>query len=120
MELRGRNLITGLPQHVEVSSVEIREALSDPVSTIIDLVRDTLDETPPELVADLMEHGIVLVGGGALLQGLAQRLEDETKMYVRVADDPMACVARGAGAVLEDLDTLHVALATTQRASIAR
>lgn len=120
MELRGRNLITGLPQSVEVSSVEIREALASPVSTIIDLVRDTLDDTPPELVADLMDHGIVLAGGGALLQGLAERLQDETKMHVRVADDPMACVARGAGAVLEDLDTLHVALATTQRASMVR
>jgi rod shape-determining protein MreB len=120
MPLRGRNLITGLPQSVEVSSVEIREALSGPVSTIVDLVRDTLDDTPPELVADLMDHGIVLAGGGALLQGLAQRLQDETKMQVRVADDPMACVARGAGAVLEDLDTLHVALATTQRASMSR
>ncbi len=120
MELRGRNLITGLPQSVAVSSVEIREALAGPVSTIVDVVRDTLDDTPPELVADLMDHGIVLAGGGALLQGLAQRLQDETKMHVRVAEDPMACVARGAGAVLEDLDTLHVALATTQRASVRR
>ncbi len=120
MELRGRNLITGLPQSVEVSSVEIREALSGPVSTIVELVRDTLDDTPPELVADLMDHGIVLAGGGALLQGLAQRLQDETKMHVRVADDPMACVARGAGAVLEDLDTLHVALAATQRVGTIR
>lgn len=120
MELRGRNLITGLPQSVEVSSVEIREALSGPVSAIVDLVRDTLDDTPPELVADLMEHGIVLAGGGALLQGLAQRLQDETKMHVRVADDPMACVARGAGIVLEDLDTLHVILAATQRAGALR
>ncbi len=119
-ELRGRNLITGLPQSVEVSSVEIREALSGPVGTIVDLVRDTLDSTPPELVADLMEHGVVLAGGGALLQGIAQRLQDETKMHVRVADDPMACVARGAGAVLEDLDTLHVALAATQRAGVVR
>ncbi|MBS1252207.1 MAG: Rod shape-determining protein MreB [Anaerolineales bacterium] len=120
MELRGRNLITGLPQSVAVSSVEIREALASPVSTIVDVVRDTLDDTPPELVADLMDHGVVLAGGGALLQGLAQRLQDETKMHVRVAEDPMACVARGAGAVLEDLDTLHVALATTQRASVRR
>ncbi len=120
MVLRGRNLITGLPQAIEVSSVEIREALSGPVNTIIEVIRDTLDDTPPELVADLMEHGMVLVGGGALLQGLAQRIEEETKMRVRVADDPMACVARGAGAVLEDLDTLSVALATTQRVGVYR
>ena len=115
MAIRGRNLITGLPQSVEVSSVEIREALAGPVSTIVDLVRTTLDDTPPELVADLMELGIVMAGGGALLKGLAQRLEEETKMLVRVAEDPMACVVRGAGAVLEEMDTLHVALATTQR-----
>ena len=120
MVLRGRNLITGLPQAVEVSSVEIREALSGPVNLIIEAIRDTLDDTPPELVADLMEHGIVLVGGGALLQGLAQRIEEETKMRVRVADDPMACVARGAGAVLEDLDALSVVLASTQRVGIYR
>ena len=76
MILRGRNLITGLPEAVEVSSVEIREALSGSVQVIVDAVKATLDETPPELVADLMEYGIVLAGGGALLQGLAQRLQD--------------------------------------------
>ena len=118
--LRGRNLITGLPQQVEVSSVEIREALSGPVNAIVDIVRDTLDDTPPEPIADLLEHGIALAGGGALLKGLAQRLSDETKMHVYVAEDPLACVAKGAGRVLEDLDGLSKVLASTQRSSINR
>ena len=116
--IRGRNLITGLPQQVEVSSVEIREALSGPVSAIVEAVRDTLDDTPPEPIADLLEHGIALAGGGALLKGLAQRLSDETKMRVYVADDPLACVAKGAGSVLENLDSLQKVLASTERSSI--
>lgn len=120
MTIRGRNLITGLPQAVEVSSVEIREALSGPVGIIVETVRDTLDDTPPELVADLMEHGIVLAGGGALLKGLAQRIAEETKMKVIVADDPLACVAKGAGKVLEDLDNLAKVLSATQRAGVPR
>lgn len=120
MTLRGRNLITGLPEAVTVSSIEIREALSGPISMIVDAVRATLDETPPELVADLMEHGIALAGGGALLQGLAERLSEETKMRVYVADDPLACVVKGAGRVLEELDTLRKVLAPTQRAVAPR
>ncbi|MSP11516.1 MAG: rod shape-determining protein [Chloroflexi bacterium] len=120
MVIRGRNLITGLPQAVEISSVEIREALSGPVSIIMDALRSALDETPPELVADLMENGIALAGGGALLQGLAQRLTDETKINVYVAEDPMSCVARGAGKILEELDTLHKVLSPAQRAGSPR
>jgi rod shape-determining protein MreB len=120
MTLRGRNLITGLPEAIEVSSIEIREALSGSVSIIVDTVKSALDETPPELVADLMESGIYLIGGGALLQGIAERLSDETKMRVQVAEDPMACVAKGAGKVLENLDTLSKVLATTQRSGTRR
>ncbi|MFQ6057783.1 MAG: rod shape-determining protein [Anaerolineae bacterium] len=120
MVLRGRNLITGLPQAIEVSSVEIREALSGPVNTIVDLVRDALDETPPELVADLMDQGIALAGGGALLHGIAERMSEETKMRVYVAEDPMGCVVRGAGKVLEALDTLYKVLASTQRSGVSR
>ena len=115
--LRGRNLITGLPDSVEVSSVEIREALSDAVQVIVDAVRDTLDETPPELIADLMEGGIALAGGGGLLQGLAERLSEETKMRVYIADDPLTCVARGAGQVLESYDKYAKVLASLQRGS---
>jgi hypothetical protein len=115
--LRGRNLITGLPDSVEVSSVEIREALSDAVQVLVDAVRDTLDETPPELIADLMEGGIALAGGGGLLQGLAERLSEETKMRVYIADDPLTCVARGAGKVLESYDKFARVLTSLQRGS---
>jgi rod shape-determining protein MreB and related proteins len=117
MTLRGRNLITGLPESIEVSSVEIREALSDCVQIIVDTVREALDETPPELIADLMEQGIALAGGGALLHGLAERLSEETKMHVYVAEDALTCVARGAGKVLESLDVLRKVLVSTQRGS---
>ncbi len=115
MTLRGRNLITGLPEAVTVSSIEIREALSGPVSAIVDAVRHTIDQTPPELVADLMENGIALAGGGALLQGLAQRLTEETRINVYVADDPLGCVVRGAGKVLENFDKYHDVLVPQKR-----
>jgi len=112
--LRGRDLITGLPKAIEVSSVELREAIASSVDLIVTAVKDTLEETPPELVADLMESGIALAGGGALLLGLAERLAHETKMHVYVADDPMSCVVRGAGEVLKDLPTLRKVLAEVQ------
>lgn len=115
MTLRGRNLITGLPQAIEVSSVEIREAISGSLNVIVDTVKSALDETPPELVADLMEQGIALAGGVAQLRGIAERLTEETKMNVYVAESPMTCVARGAGLVLEDLDSLSKILASTTR-----
>jgi len=115
--LRGRNLITGLPEAIDVSSVELREALRNSVGVIVDTVRQAIDETPPELISDLMLHGIALAGGGALLKGLAQRLTEETKMRVYVAEDPLSCVARGAGKVLEDFDALQATLASMQRGS---
>ena len=115
--LRGRNLVTGLPDSIEVSSVEMREALRSSVSIIVDTVRQAIDETPPELIADLMEHGIALAGGGALLQGLDQRLSEETRMHVYVAEDPLFCVARGAGMVLENFEVLQQTLASMQRGS---
>jgi rod shape-determining protein MreB len=117
VEIRGRNLVTGLPEAIDVSSVELREALRGSVGIIVETIRQAVDETPPELVADLMEHGIALAGGGALLKGLAQRLTEETKMRVYVADDPLSCVARGAGMVLEDFDILQKTLASMQRGS---
>ncbi len=120
MAMRGRNLITGLPDSVEVSSIEIREALSNAVNIIVEEMRSALDGTPPELIADLMEQGVTLVGGGALLQGMAARLSDDTRMHVYVAEDAMTCVARGAGKVLEDFDTYIKVLALTQRNSRAR
>jgi rod shape-determining protein MreB len=120
MIIRGRNLITGLPEAVEVSSVEVREALSSSVDVIVDAVKDTLDETPPELVADLMEHGIVLAGGGALLQGLAQRLQDETRMHVYVADNPLTSVVMGTGMILEKPEYYQETLTSMQRKSVIR
>jgi rod shape-determining protein MreB and related proteins len=104
MAVRGRNLVTGLPEAIEVSSVEIREGISSSVQVIIDTIKDALDEVPPEIVADLLETGICLAGGGAQLQGLPDRLADELHLRVWVAEDPMTCVARGAGMVLENIE----------------
>ena len=113
MTLRGRNLVTGLPEAIEISSIEVREALSGSVSIIVESVRETLDETPPELIADLMETGICLAGGGANLRGLADRISEECNMQAWVAQDSMTCVARGAGKVLEELDDLREVLVGT-------
>ena len=115
--LRGRNLVTGLPESIEVSSVEIREAIAGSVQTIIDTIKDALDETPPEIIADLMEMGICLAGGGALLKGLDRRLGEELHVRVWVAEDPLSCVARGAGLVLENYDHLSRLLVGLERSS---
>ncbi|MEA2008989.1 MAG: rod shape-determining protein [Chloroflexota bacterium] len=104
MALRGRNLVTGLPDSVEVSSIELREATANSVQTIIDTVKDTLDETPPEIMADLMDTGICLAGGGSLLQELDTRLTDALQVRSWVAEDAISCVARGAGIALEEFD----------------
>lgn len=112
MAMRGRNLIAGLPEEIEISSIEIREALSRSTNIIVDLVRDTLDETPPELVSDLMETGICLAGGGGQLKGLAERISEETHIRAWVAQDALTCVARGAGKVLENFEYLKPTLAS--------
>jgi rod shape-determining protein MreB len=117
MEVRGRNLVTGLPETIEISSVEIREALAGSVQVIVDTIRDALDEIPPEIVADLMDLGICLAGGGALLQGLADRLSDELRLRVWVAEDPLSCVARGAGMIFDDFDRLSRLLVGLERGS---
>lgn len=104
MRVRGRNLVTGLPEELEISSVEVREAISGSLQVIIDTIKDALDEAPPEIVADLMENGICLAGGGALILGLRERLTDELNLNVWVAEDPLTCVARGAGMVLDDIE----------------
>ena len=120
MTIRGRNLITGLPDSVEVSSIEIREALAAPISAIIETVKSAIDETPPELVADLMEQGIAMAGGSSLLQGLPERLSEETHMRVYRADDPVTCVVRGGSKILERPELLRSLLASTQRAGLRR
>jgi rod shape-determining protein MreB len=101
--LRGRDLLTGLPRSVEVGADQIREAIEVSVAQIVDTIKDTIEETPPELVADIMDQGIVLAGGGALLAGLDRRVAEATQMPVHVADDPLTCVARGTGVVLQEL-----------------
>jgi rod shape-determining protein MreB len=102
MEVRGRDLVTGLPKSVVLRSEEIREAIAEPVSQIVDVVKLTLEQTPPELAADIMDRGIVLCGGGALLRGLDKLLRQETGTPVYIAEDPMSCVALGAGRMVED------------------
>jgi rod shape-determining protein MreB len=116
--VRGRNLVSGLPEAVEVSSVEIREALSASVRTIVQTVKDALDEVPPEIVADLMESGICLAGGGSQLQGMAERLVSELRMRVWVAEDPMTCVVRGASHILEDLELNRKFLVSLDRPTV--
>ncbi|MEA3214198.1 MAG: rod shape-determining protein MreB [Acidimicrobiia bacterium] len=105
-EVRGRDLITGLPKTIIITTGEIREALAEPVSTIVDAVKVTLDKTPPELAADIMEQGITLAGGGALLNGLDRRLAHETGMPLLIAQNPLYCVALGSGQSLEEFDAL--------------
>ena len=117
VEVRGRNLVTGLPESIEISSVEVREALSQSVSVIVDTIKDALDEVPPEIVADLMDIGICLAGGGALLHGLAERLSDELNLRVWVAEDPLTCVVRGTGMVLDDFRTYGRLLVGLERGS---
>jgi rod shape-determining protein MreB len=107
---RGRDLVTGLPAELEVGGDEIREAIAISVNAIVDAVTDTIEETPPELVADMMARGITLAGGGSLLPGLADLLSRRTKMQVHLAEDPLGCVVRGTGKVLNELEVLRKVL----------
>ena len=106
-EVRGRDMLTGLPKTVIMSSDEVRHALEEPVGQILDAIRQTLDKTPPELAADIMDRGVMLAGGGALLTGLDERLRHETHMPVHVADSPLTCVAVGSGKSLEEFEVIH-------------
>jgi rod shape-determining protein MreB and related proteins len=106
-EVRGRDLVTGLPKTVVLTSEEVRGALEEPLSQIIGAVKETLDRTPPELASDIMDRGIMLAGGGALLQGLDERLRDETQMPCHLAESPLTCVAVGSGRSLEEFDVIH-------------
>jgi rod shape-determining protein MreB len=117
VEMRGRNLVTGLPESIEISSIELREALSQSVQVIVETIKDALDEVPPEIVADLMDTGICLAGGGALLHGLAERLSDELNLRVWVAEDPLTCVVRGTGIVLDNFSAFSRYLVGLERGS---
>jgi rod shape-determining protein MreB len=110
LEVRGRDLVSGLPKTFTLTSSEIREALSEPVRTIVDGIRTTLEKTPPELSSDIMDSGITLAGGGALLQGLDHHIHAETKISVSIAENPLECVALGTGRALEEIDILRKVL----------
>jgi len=103
MVVKGRDLVAGIPKAIEINSVEIREALGEPVNAIVDAVKLTLERTPPELSADIRDRGIILTGGGSLLKGLDILLREETSLPINLADDPMTCVVRGTGMILDDM-----------------
>ena len=110
IEIRGRDLGSGLPRAVKLNSENLSKALDDPIQQIIAAVRDTLDRTPPELAGDLMERGMTLAGGGALLKGFAERMSDECQMPARLAESPLTCVATGSGQALEEFEAIKRAL----------
>ena len=110
LEIKGRNLLNGLPENVTVSSAEIRDALVEPLAKVIDAIKSTLEETPPELSADIIDHGITLAGGGALLRGLDRLINRETGMPVYIAEYPLDCVAEGTGKILENISDYQDAL----------
>jgi rod shape-determining protein MreB len=116
-DVRGRDLLTGLPKVIQISSKEVMEALTEPVANIIEAVKMTLERTPPELAADILDRGIVMSGGGALLRGIDRLLSEETGMPVQVAEDPLTCVARGTGITLESLNILSNVLTSNRRVS---
>ncbi|MEJ7893490.1 MAG: rod shape-determining protein, partial [Solirubrobacteraceae bacterium] len=106
-EIRGRDLVSGLPKTVVLTSEEVRAALEEPVVQIIDAIKETLDRTPPELASDIMDRGIMLAGGGSLLQNLDERLREETQMPAHRAESPLTCVAVGSGRSLEEFEAIH-------------
>jgi len=115
MEIKGRDLTAGVPKTMKISSAQIREAISEPISAIIEAVRQALEQTPPELASDILDRGIIMTGGGALLRGLDKRLRQETNLPVIVADDPLTCVARGTGKCLENLVHYSKVLSKSRR-----
>jgi rod shape-determining protein MreB len=114
-EIRGRDLVTGLPKTIVISAEEIRRAIEEPVNQIVDAVKNTLDKCPPELAADIMDKGIVLAGGGSLLKGLDERLKHETGMPIHIAEDPLFAVAVGSGKCLEEFESLKRVLISSTR-----
>ena len=115
MEIRGRDLISGLPKNVTISSSEIMEALKEPVNSIVDAIKYTLEKTPPELASDIMDRGIMLTGGGALLSGLDRLIKEETGMPVAIAENPLDCVAMGSGKALDEIETLKKVLISPKK-----
>jgi len=103
IEIKGRDLVAGVPKTMKLSSAQVREAMAEPVDAIVEAIRQSLERTPPELASDILDRGIILTGGGALLRGLDKRIRQETNLPVIVADDPLTCVVRGCGAVLDNM-----------------
>jgi rod shape-determining protein MreB len=114
-EIRGRDMISGLPKTVVLSSEDVRTALEEPMQQIIDAVKSTLDKTPPELASDIMDRGIMLAGGGSLLQGLDERLRQETEMPIHIAESPLTCVAVGSGRALEEFEVMRKSTRLSKR-----
>jgi len=115
LDIRGRDLVSGLPKTLTIKSSEVREALSEPIQKIIDAVKGTLEKTPPELASDVMDHGIMMTGGGALLRNLDRLLSHETGMPVLVAEDALSCVGEGTGKSLENIELLKRVVMTTKK-----
>ncbi len=115
LPVKGRDLVAGVPKTTEISSVEIREALSEPINAIMDAVRLSLEKTPPELASDILDRGIILTGGVALLKGLDARIREETNLPIHVAEDPLTCVVRGTGKILDDIDFYEKVLMKSRR-----
>lgn len=115
MDIRGRDLVAGVPKTLKLSSVQVREALAETIDIIVEAVRQALEKTPPELASDILERGIILTGGGALLRGLAARLRHETNLPINVAEDPLTCVVRGTGKVIENFSQYVQVLEKSQR-----
>ena len=107
MDIKGRNLLNGLPENITITSMEIREALSEPIGQVIEAIKTTLEKSPPELASDIIDSGIMLAGGGALLRGLDRLIHEETGIPVKIAERPLDCVADGTGKVLENIDKLE-------------
>jgi rod shape-determining protein MreB len=115
MEVKGRDLVAGIPKTLRITSTEIRDALNEPVSIIVEAVKQALEQTPPELSADILDKGIIMTGGSSLLRGLDERIRQETNLPVNVIDDPLTCVARGSLKVIEELDKYLPVLTTSGR-----
>ncbi len=115
LTVKGRDLVAGIPKTVEITSEEVQEALSESVASIVEAVKICLEQTPPELSADILDRGIILTGGGSLLKGLDERLREETNLPIIVAEDPLTCVVRGTGKVLDDLEYYHKVLTKTRK-----
>jgi len=115
MTVKGRDLVAGVPKTIEITSEEVQEALSESVNAIVEAVKLCLEQTPPELAADILDRGIILTGGGSLLKGLDERLRQETNLPIVISEDPLTCVVRGAGRILDDLNGFQKVLAKTRR-----